>query len=203
MTDTNLHSVVVVAVDPTRLSFPSDDESGLRLLRIPVVDSTTPTTVFDEVVRSGAKAVCVDADVCESLALDLSKLLDETWPEIGVVLVRDPSPTLWASAARVGIRDIVAPDSSLDELLASLLTVVDRGERVSGTRSAADSPDRRRGRVIVVLSPKGGSGKTMVATNLAVSLSASNSGDTVLVDLDAVFGDVASVMGLVPDHTIG
>ena len=31
----------------------------------------------------------------------------------------------------------------------------------------------------------------------------SNNGQTVVVDLDCVFGDVASVMGMVPEHTIG
>jgi pilus assembly protein CpaE len=57
--------------------------------------------------------------------------------------------------------------------------------------------------VIVVLSPKGGSGKTMLTTNLGVAIASGNNGQTVVVDLDCVFGDVASVMGLVPEHTIG
>ena len=60
-----------------------------------------------------------------------------------------------------------------------------------------------RGRVIVVLSPKGGSGKTMLTTNLSMAIAGSNNGQTVVVDLDCVFGDVASVMGMVPEHTIG
>ena len=59
------------------------------------------------------------------------------------------------------------------------------------------------GKVIVILSPKGGSGKTMVATNLGVALAGTNSGDVALVDLDCVFGDVASVLGMVPDRTVG
>jgi pilus assembly protein CpaE len=57
--------------------------------------------------------------------------------------------------------------------------------------------------VIVVLSPKGGSGKTMLTTNLGVALAASQLGQTAVVDLDCVFGDVASVLGLVPERTLG
>ncbi len=55
----------------------------------------------------------------------------------------------------------------------------------------------------MVLSPKGGSGKTMLTTNLSMAIAGSNNGQTVVVDLDCVFGDVASVMGMVPEHTIG
>jgi pilus assembly protein CpaE len=56
---------------------------------------------------------------------------------------------------------------------------------------------------VVVLSPKGGSGKTMVASNLAAALAKTVEGSVVLVDLDVQFGDAAYAFGLVPEHTIG
>ena len=57
------------------------------------------------------------------------------------------------------------------------------------------------GRLIVVLGPKGGTGKTLVATNLSVALQEAGE-RTVLVDLDLQFGDVALCMGLSPEKTI-
>jgi pilus assembly protein CpaE len=55
--------------------------------------------------------------------------------------------------------------------------------------------------VICVLGLKGGSGKTLSAVNLAVSLA--ESGRTVaLMDLDLQFGDIALAMGLTPTRTI-
>jgi pilus assembly protein CpaE len=57
-------------------------------------------------------------------------------------------------------------------------------------------------RVIVVASPKGGVGKTTVATNLALGLAASGPGSTVLVDLDLQFGDVASALALTPQYSL-
>lgn len=73
--------------------------------------------------------------------------------------------------------------------------------------TAADAAQRRetaasRGRVVSVLSPKGGVGKTTVATNLAVGLAKAAPGSTVLVDLDVQFGDVASALNLTPEHTL-
>jgi pilus assembly protein CpaE len=57
------------------------------------------------------------------------------------------------------------------------------------------------GRVITVFSPKGGTGKTVTATNLAATL-AKQGRKTLLLDLDLQFGDAAIVMGLEPEKTI-
>jgi pilus assembly protein CpaE len=54
--------------------------------------------------------------------------------------------------------------------------------------------------VISVVSPKGGVGKTTVATNLAVGLAGTAPQATVLVDLDLQFGDVASGLDLDPEY---
>ncbi len=55
--------------------------------------------------------------------------------------------------------------------------------------------------MITVFSPKGGSGKTVLATNLAVA--AARSGvSTLLVDLDLQFGDSALTLGVTPRATI-
>jgi pilus assembly protein CpaE len=58
------------------------------------------------------------------------------------------------------------------------------------------------GRVITVSSTKGGSGKSVVATNLATSLARRSSAPVVLVDADLQFGDVAVMMRLAAPHTV-
>jgi len=57
-------------------------------------------------------------------------------------------------------------------------------------------------RVAVVLAPKGGSGKTTIAVNLAVALAERTPDDVVLVDLDALFGDAATVLGVRPERSL-
>ncbi len=59
-----------------------------------------------------------------------------------------------------------------------------------------------RGRVITVFSPKGGTGKTVVSTNLAASLTKREKKRTLLLDLDLQFGDSAIVLGIEPEKTI-
>jgi pilus assembly protein CpaE len=57
------------------------------------------------------------------------------------------------------------------------------------------------GAMICVLGPKGGTGKTLTATNLAATL-AQRGERTAIVDLDLQFGDVGLALGLRPDKTI-
>ena len=57
-------------------------------------------------------------------------------------------------------------------------------------------------RVIAVFSPKGGVGTTTVATNLALIAAERHPNQTLLIDLDLSFGQVASHLNLAPKQTI-
>ena len=74
-------------------------------------------------------------------------------------------------------------------------------QKVLARRDGFGGGGERMGRMTCVLGPKGGTGKTLVACNLAVALA--EAGERVaLVDLDLQFGDVALCLGLSPDLTI-
>jgi pilus assembly protein CpaE len=70
-----------------------------------------------------------------------------------------------------------------------------------GPRRAA-AAGRREGRIITVFSPKGGTGKTVIATNLAAALAKAGGRRTLLLDLDLQFGDAAIMLGIEPEKTI-
>ena len=53
-----------------------------------------------------------------------------------------------------------------------------------------------------MFSPKGGTGKTVIATNLASALAKHEGKRTLLLDLDLQFGDAAIMLGLEPEKTI-
>jgi pilus assembly protein CpaE len=144
----------------------------------------------------------VDAD----RALALAALFDLQRPEISIVLVAPADPELALAAMRSGIRDIVDPNCDGDSIRVLLervcQTAATRRRATQGARVPTGAEGRAATRVIVVASPKGGVGKTTIAANLAVALGRIAPMSTVLVDLDAQFGDVASALQLDPEHTL-
>jgi pilus assembly protein CpaE len=132
--------------------------------------------------------------------LELARRFDQEHPEINVVVVAPPTPRFLEEALRAGVRDVVTPDASLDELRA----VFERASNNAARRRANLTGDSAgaAARVIVLASPKGGSGKTTIATNLAVGLAGSVPGRVAIVDLDLQFGDVGSALRLMPEHSI-
>ena len=72
----------------------------------------------------------------------------------------------------------------------------------SGRRSAGSNGGGRHGKIVTVFSPKGGTGKTVTATNLATACAKFEGRKTLLLDLDLQFGDAAIMMGVEPEKTI-
>jgi pilus assembly protein CpaE len=146
--------------------------------------------------------VAIGPDVEIDDALDLARELEASRPEISVLLISEPSPELWQQALRAGIRDVIAPDA----VDADVRAAFDRSLDVAARRRhnlVGDLNDAEpTGRIISVLSPKGGSGKTTVASNLAVGLALTEPDQAAIIDLDLQFGDVATALGLTPTHTL-
>ena len=141
--------------------------------------------------------VCVGDDVPLDLALQVATVADRDHrADMSVVLIAEPSADLWRDAVRAGVRDVVAPTTLDDELGRALGRALDWTARLGDHKVVADNTPTT-GRVIVVLSPKGGSGKTMLSSNLTAALAGAVDGPVALVDLDVQFGDTAFALGLV------
>ena len=69
-------------------------------------------------------------------------------------------------------------------------------------RSHEPGGSGRHGKIVTVFSPKGGTGKTVTATNLAAACAKFEGRKTLLLDLDLQFGDAAIMLGLEPEKTI-
>ena len=98
-----------------------------------------------------------------------------------------------------------ALDSHVDDvLLLPQLThnVVFAIRKAAHVKRQAQQHTGHAGRVITVFSPKGGTGKTVLASNLAAALAKREGRRTLLLDLDLQFGDAAIVLGIEPEKTI-
>ena len=112
-----------------------------------------------------------------------------------VVFVTGPPDGFVRRIFEAGADDILGLPTDPEDVAFALQKAMARKAGAGVATGTALSP------LIVVLGPKGGTGKTITSANLAVSLA--NSGYKVtVVDLDLQFGDVGLALGLKPDKTV-
>jgi pilus assembly protein CpaE len=117
-------------------------------------------------------------------------------PSRPVVVIGYGSPNGFVSRVfEAGADDVVMLPQDPEGIRFALQKAIARKAGGSGTITAG------QGQIVCVLGPKGGTGKTLTSTSLAIAL-AEMGKRVALIDLDLQFGDVGLCLGLRPDSTI-
>ena len=112
-----------------------------------------------------------------------------------VILSESPANGFVRRLFEAGADDIVILPESPDRVHFTLQKAVARKQGSAVATGIAAGP------MICILGPKGGSGKTVTATNLTLGLARAGY-SSVLVDLDLQFGDAGLALGIAPERTI-
>jgi pilus assembly protein CpaE len=117
-------------------------------------------------------------------------------PDRPVVVLVERSPNgVLRQAFEAGADDVIGLPQTPESLSFAIEKMLARRAGAAHVKGAPTAP------LVCILGPKGGTGKTLVATNLAVEL-ARRDMRVVLVDLDLQFGDIGLALGLVPERTV-
>lgn len=162
--------------------------------------STTAPTSDSPSIRAEDVVVILDGRTDIERALRIAQHLDDNRPEVTVVLCSEPAPGVFFRAMQAGIRDIFEPESDGARIREAVKRAVDVAERRQEVLRQAENSSRNR--LIMVMSPKGGAGKTTIATNLALGLATRLPKQVVLVDGDLQFGDVANALRLMAETSV-
>ena len=193
--DHTIRAVVAVeGLDAFDVQRSLPDDASFQLLGM--------TEGVDETVRA---LQAQDADIivvaCQGREDDRSlQIIDgahRAAPDVPIIVLSAASPNGFLRRAfEVGAADMAIFPQSKEQLRFAMSKAIARRPGLG----SADG-ERREGRLVCVLGPKGGTGKTLTSSNLAVALALA--GQKVLViDLDLQFGDVALCMGLPPEKTM-
>jgi pilus assembly protein CpaE len=126
--------------------------------------------------------------------MELAAIREHTRSPV-VLLASGESSALLEEALDADVADVLLLPQMTDNLVFAIRKASRNGGRAPGQPG-------RRGRIVTVFSPKGGTGKTVIATNTAASVAKHEGKKALLLDLDLQFGDAAIMMGIEPEKTI-
>jgi pilus assembly protein CpaE len=125
---------------------------------------------------------------------ELAAIREQTRCPVLLVASGEPSALL-DEALGADVTDVVVLPQLTENVVFAIRKATHAGRRLAETGT-------RQGRIVTVFSPKGGTGKTVIATNLGAALAKREGARTLLLDLDLQFGDAAIMLGIEPEKTI-
>ena len=192
------------AREPVRVYFTGTCE-GLDKLRealsnhpeLEVVGASAQVSQASSVLAGGHLGCVLHATNSPSLpAAELAAIREQTAAPV-IVLASGAQSTLLEEALEADVSDVLL----LPQLTENVVFAIRKASH-AGRKLAAQGGHARHGKIVTVFAPKGGTGKTSIATNLAASLAKHSGKRTLLLDLDLQFGDAAIMLGLEPEKTI-
>lgn len=187
-TDADLRSMLRKVIDA------ESEDSGLSIgLEIPVPFTEIDDARLEQLRQLEPELIFLDLEDDPVMGLKFAGFLGEGAPGrriIGMGPVLEPE--LLLQAMQAGISEYL--QKPLTE--ADLQEAIDRLSRKLGRKTE----ERRRSpaKLLAFFSPKGGTGSTCVATNVAIALHLTTRKKVLLVDLDLELGETALLLGVEP-----
>lgn len=123
-----------------------------------------------------------------------------------ILLVGKTSTSLLKEAIKLNIHDVLEFPFTYNDLNESVKRAKDIFKEIlaeqTGVPKEKAAPGEKGAKKITIFSTKGGSGKSFIATNLAIDLANLLKKKVALFDLNYQFGDVALMLNLFPKHTV-
>ena len=170
-------------------------------------------SAVQEALRLQPDVVVVDSGLPGLDGIQTTEMLAQHLPDTGVIMTSmEGENESYRRAMLAGAREFLQKPFTGDELTAAIRRVFSfqqkKAEASVPLQASPDLPDMdqvqvpaRQGQVFTVMSGKGGVGKSVVSTNLAIAL-AGTGAQVALCDLSLQFGDVAALLNLPIDRSI-
>ena len=168
--------------------------------------------------RDRPDVILMDINMPDMDGITATEIIANTVPESPIIMMSVQGEQDYLRRSMLaGAREFLVKPFSADELVNAIRHVheIEKVKRsryqqaapapvVTGTGGGAGGQNLaavlqpRRGKIITFFSPKGGVGRTTIATNLAVALHQSTGQPVCLVDGSLPFGDIAVILNMSP-----
>jgi pilus assembly protein CpaE len=176
-------------------------------------DVRTGQEAIQEIRENKPEVAIVDINLADVNGLNLTEMIRRDLPMTQVIVVsEDKYYDTVLRAMRNGASDFVTHDATLDELSLAInrageIALQDKMKvhtfdykDFEGPAQPIDSGPQN-GKIITVFSPKGGTGVTTIAVNLAIALQ-DNDKTVAIVDSSMQFGDVAILLNEMGKYSV-
>ena len=188
----HLHTQIAAAV--------SEPGEGMGLFttrsvaEVELVDGSSSGSSSDVLVQADPEVVLVHMEDVAS-TLDTLQYLSELLPNARLMVTSKTKKSEAVIATmQAGAREFLTEPVSPQDLAQALQRYVSEKRRTGSGGQI--------GKIYSVIAPKGGTGGTTVAINIATSLVSNQNGQVAIIDLDNSKGDVAGYMNLRPEYCV-
>ena len=154
--------------------------------------------------------ILMDINMPDMDGITATEIISNTVPESPIIMMSVQGEQDYLRRSMLaGAREFLVKPFSADELINSIRHVheLEKVRRAryapvvpaqGGGQGVMSPPARETGKIITFFSPKGGVGRTTIATNLAVAIHQITEKPVVLVDGSLPFGDIAVILNMSP-----
>lgn len=149
------------------------------------------------------EVVVLGPDLPSADALRAADTLQIKAPDVSVLMIASSLlPDLLHAAMRAGVKDVLPVGFDPAQLTEAVERAESIARQIRGRATHSEAVKRGNHKVVTVFSSKGGCGKSVISSNLALLLAQTSGQSVALVDLDLQSGDLAIMLGILPAWTI-
>src|SRR6266851_9007364 len=161
--------------------------------------------------RDRPDVILMDINMPDMDGITATEIISNTVPESPIIMMSVQGEQDYLRRSMLaGAREFLVKPFSADELINSIRHVHElekvrraryapmQQQAAAGGGGGPAATASESGKIIAFFSPKGGVGRTTIATNLAVALHQSTGKSVVLVDGSLPFGDIAVILNMSP-----
>ena len=153
--------------------------------------------------KLGPDIILMDANVRGGNGIDVIERLSVEAPAAAIIIMSPQGKQEYLQRALLaGAKNYLIKPFDNTELVNMVRQVYKQQQRLRNILRQGGPTSRQPGKVISVISNKGGAGKTTIAVNLAVALAERPAARVGILDANLQFGDVATYLNLAPRASI-
>ncbi|NLW90419.1 MAG: MinD/ParA family protein [Syntrophomonadaceae bacterium] len=171
-----------------------------------VAEAVNGAEVIDQIKNMDPQVVIMDLNLPEIDGLETTRYITLHYPRVSVIIIslNDEIDSI-KRAMLAGAREYLVKPVSPLEIHRAVRQVAELGSKLPAGNPENDQPRKQVGsahQIISIFGTKGGVGKSVICTNLAVTAAREYRSRVGLVDLDIQFGDISIMLNLNPRKTL-